>query len=315
MRVLVTGAAGCLGQVLVPILLTDPRITWVIAHDRRALPLTHPRLRVLQGDIRDPALGEVVAGVDAVVHMAFVVMENQLGRERGNRQLVQAMNLGGIKTILSTLSPATKLIHLSSASVYGTSPDPVTESAPLRPLAGFGYAEDKAHVEEQLIEAENSGLKCLRLRPHIILGPHAQPFLRGVLRLPFYPKLAHPAPQLQLVHEQDVVAAILAGLFSDVTGAINLACEDSLSFEDMQKLCHRVTLGVRPALAKACATLAFRHLNIGPDPAWSAALDQPLVLNCARARQLLNWKPRFPRARNVLTNRGSEDDIPTTSRY
>jgi len=300
MRVLITGAAGCLGQVLVPTLLADSRITMVIGHDIRTLPLKHPRLQFLQGDIRDPALGEAVRDADAVIHMAFVVIESQLGRERANRGLAHAINLGGINTILAALRTSTKLIHLSSASVYGTSPVPLTESAPLRPLPGFGYAHDKVQVEERLIKAEAQGLNCLRLRPHIILGPHAQPFLRGVLRLPFYPRLADPAPKLQVVHEQDVVAAILAGLFSDATGAINLASKDSLSFQEMQRACHWITIGVRPEIAKAWAAWAFRYLGIGPDPAWGAGLDQPLLLDCTRAHTLLKWQPRFPRVIDVL---------------
>ena len=300
MRILVTGAAGCLGQVLIPALLADPRITSVIAHDLRALPLQHPRLRLLQGDIRDAAVAYAVKNVDAVIHMAFVVIESQLKRERGNRYLARAINLGGTETILGALRAPTKLIYLSSASVYGTSPYPLTESAALQPLPGFGYAQDKKDTEEQLIKAEANGLRCLRLRPHIILGPHAQPFLRGVLRLPFYPKLVHPAPKLQVVHEVDVVAAIQSGLFSDATGAVNLASDDSLSFEEMQKVRHRFPVGIHPALAKACAARAFRHLGIGPDPAWSAGLDRALVLDCARAHTLLSWRPRFPKIINIL---------------
>lgn len=302
MRVLITGAAGCLGRVLLPVLLADTRITEIIAHDQRALPYDHPRLRTIKGDIRDPALAEAVKAVDAVIHMAFVVIESQLGRERRNRTLAKAINLGGINTILGALRPGAKLIHLSSASVYGTSAYPLTESSPLQPLAGFAYAQDKAEVEAQLMAAEAHGLIGLRLRPHIILGPHAQPFLRGLLRLPFYPKLPPPAPALQLVHELDVVAAIQAGLFCGATGAINLASVDSLSFEGMQRLRHKFVVGLNPALAQASARFAFQYLGIGPDPAWSAGLDRPLVLDCSRGRELLAWRPRFPRIRDILSH-------------
>jgi len=274
-RVLVTGAAGCLGQALLPVLLADDRVTEIIAHDQRPLSYSHPRLRTITGDVRDPTLALAARAVDAVIHMAFVVIESQLGRQRRNRALAQAINLGGVSTILAALRPTTKLIHISSASVYGGSPHLLTESSPLQPLAGFAYAQDKAEVEERLMAAEADGLACLRLRPHIILGPHAQPFLRGLLRLPFYPKLPKPAPLLQLVHELDVVVAIQAGLFCEATGAVNLASQDSLSFEEMQRLRHRVVVGLNPALAQALARLAFRYLGIGPDPAWSGGSIGP----------------------------------------
>ncbi len=302
MRVLVTGAAGCLGQALLPVLLADDRLTLVIGHDQHPLPYSHPRLRTITSDIRDPALARAVETVDAVIHMTFIVIESQLGRERHNRALAQAINLGGVNTVLAALRPTTKLIHISSASVYGGSAHPLTESSPLQPLAGFAYAQDKVEVEKRLMAAEARGLACLRLRPHIILGPHAQPFLRGLLRLPFYPKLPKPTPLLQLVHEDDVVAAIQAGLFCQTTGAVNLASLDSLSFEGMQRLRHKVVVGLNPALAQASARFAFHYLGIGPNPAWSAGLDQSLVLDCTRAREALDWQPRFPRIRDILNS-------------
>ncbi len=302
MHVLITGAAGCLGRVLVPLLLGDPRVTELTAHDLRPMAQRHPKLRVLCGDIRDPALGHAIAGADAVVHMAFVVIESHLRQERHNRILARAINRDGTRAVIDALSPETRLVHLSSASIYGTSEVPVGESAEPRPLPGFGYAEDKVLAEQAVAAAEAGGLRAMRLRPHIILGPHAQPFLRAVLRLPFYPRLSHPAPPLQVVHEQDVAAAIVAALFSEATGPVNLACEDQMSFEAMQRYLHRFALGVSPRIAQAAARWAFDIFGIGPDPAWSAGLDRPLVLDTTRAREVLGWRPRFPRTADVLAD-------------
>ncbi|MHB1607682.1 MAG: NAD-dependent epimerase/dehydratase family protein [Acidiferrobacter thiooxydans] len=302
MRVLITGAAGCLARVLIPMLLGDPRVTELTLHDWRPIPRDHPKLRILCGDIRDRALGHALRNADAVVHMAFVVIEGDLGRERHNRALARAINLDGTKALVDALDPGARLIQLSSASVYGTSREPITESAALKPLPGFRYAEDKVLAEEIVIAAEKEGLHALRLRPHIILGTHAQPFLRAVLRLPFYPRLRPPAPPLQVVHEWDVAAAIRAALFSPATGAVNLACEDQMSFEAMQRCLHRFALGVNPRLAQATARIAFHYLGVGPDPAWSAGLDRPLVLDCTRARETLGWQPRFPRTADVLAD-------------
>lgn len=300
MQVLVTGAAGCLGRVLLPALLADGRIDTVIGHDWRKPTLRHPRLSWRMGDIRDPTLGETVKSVDAVIHMAFVVIEGSLGKARHDRAIAEDINLNGIKIILAALKPRARLIHLSSASVYGTSEHPLTESAPLTPLADFAYAHDKVRVEQELAYAEADGLNGLRLRPHIILGPHAQPFLRGVLRLPFFPRLPHPRPRFQLVHEADVAAAILSGLFSQTTGAINLASNDSLSFEEIQRIRHRIVLGIQQKHAQTLAKAAFQYLSIGPNPAWSAGLNHSLVLNCTRAHTELNWEPRFPQIADIL---------------
>jgi nucleoside-diphosphate-sugar epimerase len=97
-----------------------------------------------------------------------------------------------------------------------------------------------------------------------------------------------------------VARAIIAGLWTDATGPINLACEDSLSFEGMQKACHRITLGVPPRWAQAAARFAFNALRIGPDPAWAAGLDRPLILDSTRARTVLAWRPQFQTVRAIL---------------
>ena len=302
MRVLVTGAAGCLGRVLIPELLRDPRITQLIAHDRRPVADRDSHLQILTGDVRDPALRTAIKTADAVVHMAFVVIEGHLRRDRHDRRLAHGINIDGTRAVLDALNPGARLIQLSSASVYGTSARALTESAPLAPLPGFRYAEDKAQAEELVMAAERGGLSALRLRPHIILGPHAQPFLRGTLRLPFYPKLPEPAPLLQIVHEHDVAAAIAAAIFSEATGALNLACADALSFQAMQKCVHGFAIGIDPKLARLAAKWAFRYAGIGPDPAWTAGLDRPLILDTTRARVLLGWRPRFARTTDVLVD-------------
>jgi len=283
-----------------PLLLAEPRITTVLAHDLWPLPASHPRLQVFTGDIRDRALRTLVAQADAVVHMAFVVIESHLKKARHNRAVARSINVDGTTNVLAGLSANARLIQVSSASVYGTSPLPLDETAPLHPLAGFAYARDKVDTETLVMEAEAQGLSALRLRPHIILGPHAQPFLRGVLRIPVYPRLRDPLPQLQLVHEFDVATAIVSALFSDAAGALNLACQDSLSFKAMQKTLHRFPLGLPPRLLKAQARFAFHALCIGPDPAWSAGLDQSLVLDSRRAATELLWRPRFPTVRDIL---------------
>lgn len=294
MQVFVTGAGGCLGRVLLPLLLTDTRITAVTAHDQRPITLRHPRLTCLRGDIRNPDWLRAAAACDAIIHMAFVVIESDLRRQRRNRALATAINIGGTQNALTAAARSGgRLIHLSSASVYGSGHQPFTELAPLQPLPGFSYAQDKAAAETLVARAEARGLAAVRLRPHIILGPHAQPFLRGLLRLPFFPRLPAP-PLLQAVHEQDVARAIQAALWQPLTGPFNLACADSLSFEAIQRRRHRLPIGIPPAMARWAARSAFRVLGIGPEPAWSAALDQSLVIDSNRALTELGWHRRYP---------------------
>ena len=301
MRVFVTGAAGRLGRALLPALLADTRIEHIVAHDRHwHTQLHHPRLTHLSGDIRDANWCARAADCDALIHMAFVVMESNLGRRRGDRMLARAINIAGTRhAVAASLAGGLRLIHVSSASVYGTTTDTIAEDAPLRPLPGFGYAQDKRDAETLVMDAETRGLNAIRLRPHVILGPHAQPFLRGLLRAPFYARLV-PAPRLQLIHEDDVVDAIALALDAPVQGPVNLATDDASSFEEMQRLCHRYPIGLPAPVARAAVRFAFHGLGIGPHPAWSEALDQSLVIDTRKARDALHWRPRCPTVRSVL---------------
>lgn len=300
MQIFVTGAGGCLGRVLLPRLLTDTRIIAITAHDQRPIGLHHPRLTCLRGDIRNTDWVPAAAACDVIIHMAFVVIESDLGRRRRDRALAAAINIGGTQNALAAATQGGgRLIHLSSAAVYGGADQPLTESAPLRPLAGFAYAQDKAKAEALIAHAESQGLAAIRLRPHIILGPQAQPFLKGLLRLPFFPRLT-PPPLLQAVHEQDVASAIHAALWQPLTGPINLACADAMSFEAIQRRRHPLLIGVPPAAARLAAQSAFRILGIGPAPAWSDALDQSLVIDSTRALTELGWQRRYPRFIDIL---------------
>ncbi len=303
MRVFVTGAAGCLGQALLPALLGDPRVRAVTAHDLRwTRPLRHPKLTLLSGDIRDPRWCAQAAPCDVLIHMAFVVMDSRLGTRRRDQALIHAINIGGTKNAINaSLAGAARLIHVSSASVYGGATHVVSEDAPLCPLPGFAYAHDKREAEMLIDAAAAQGLNAIRLRPHIILGPRAQPFLRGLLRAPFYARLAS-APLLQLVHEDDVVDAILLSLQASLQGPVNLATRDALSFEGMQRLCHAHPIGLPPRWARRAVRFAFYGLGIGPHPAWSEALDQPLVIDTQKAHTRLHWQPRCPTVRSVLAH-------------
>ena len=74
--VLVTGGAGYVGNVLTPRLLKEGYK--VIVYDmlyfgKETLPLSHPNLTVIQGDIRDTAkLAAAFKGVDAVLNLACI---------------------------------------------------------------------------------------------------------------------------------------------------------------------------------------------------------------------------------------------------
>jgi nucleoside-diphosphate-sugar epimerase len=289
MNVLVTGASACLARALLPRLAAEPGITRVTGVDLAPPHFTHAKFRAVRADVRDPGLAALLEGQDALVHLAYVVL-----RGRMSEQEMFDINVTGSHKVFHAARRAgvTRLVHLSSAGVYGSGVH-LGEDAPLAPLPGFLYARHKAHLE-RLLEIEFP--ECVRLRPHVILGPNAQPLLRRLLRLPCYPALPEPQPRLQCVHEDDVARAVMAALERDVRGPFNLAVEDSFTYRDAIRGRHRLALPVPMGAARAGLGLAWRRWGWGGEPAWLEGMAHTLLVNCRRAAIELGWRSRYDAA-------------------
>ena len=286
MKVLVTGSSSHLARAVLPLLCAQERITRITGVDIAAPHFAHLKFHAERCDIREPRLAALLAGHDALVHLAFVVLRGRMCEAqmadinvRGSYGVFMAARNGGVK----------RLIHLSSAAVYGAGTN-VTEEAPYAPLHGFLYGEHKAQLERLL----GTGVpECVRLRPHVILGPNAQPLLRTLLNLPLYLKLPLPYPRLQCVHEDDVARAVLLAIEHDVRGPFNLAAENSFSYRDLIKRHHPFALALPQAVARAGLHAAWQLCGWGGEPAWIEGLAGTLTLDCNRAARELDWHCRY----------------------
>lgn len=286
MRVFVTGSASHLAEALLPILCEDSYISEVMGLDLRPTNFTHPRFQQTILDIRTATPKAYLSGYDAVIHLAWVVL-------RGSTPLnvMRGINIDASQRWLSSAAELgiNKIIHLSSASVYGRGTH-INEQAPLTPITGFYYAEHKAELEHWLIRHHP---QVVRLRPHIILGEHAQPLLKQILRLPFYPKLSDPQPLLQCIHEQDVAHAILNALKRPVQGAYNLAASNVFSLRDAIQWQTPRAIPIPFVWAKMSLQFAWKTTGYGGEPGWLSGANQSLTLDCSKAQHDLAWTPHF----------------------
>lgn len=166
MRVMVTGGAGYIGSVVTEALCD--RGDSVVVYD--SLTTGHraavdERAQFVQGDIRDPALRDVLrdAGIEAVVHMAAislvgdsVAMPDRYFQNNvvGGLALLDAARMSGVKTI----------VFSSTAAVYGAPErQPIDEHSPTAP--GNPYGATKLAIEHALVGyAAAFGLSSVRLR-------------------------------------------------------------------------------------------------------------------------------------------------------
>lgn len=286
MRVFVSGSASHLAQVLLPKLCAQTDISAIVGVDLKPAQFTHPKYTHHSVDIRAPEVSRHLQDCAALVHLAFVVLRGKMAETA-----MHDVNVQGTCALFNAARQAgvQRIVHLSSAAVYGNGEN-LNESAALRPLPGLLYARHKAQLEVWL---EREHPQALRLRPHIILGPHCQPLLGKILRQPCYVTLQEPQPLLQCVHEDDVAQAIMAGIEGTASGPINLAAPGNYSFKQAITQRHAHALPVAFSAAKMSLNLAWRFTGFGGEPAWLDGIRHTLTLDCSRAAQVLAWQPQY----------------------
>ncbi len=170
--VLVTGGAGYAGSLLIPQLLKDGYrviVYDIMYFDYRHLPLDHPRLSVVTGDVRDTELlAGAFVGVDAVIDLACI--SNDASFEL-DENLSTSINLTSFepKVMAARDAGVKRFIYASSSSVYGVSDAPeVTEDHPLVPLTL--YNKYKGMCEPLLFKHMADDFTCVTVRPATLCG-------------------------------------------------------------------------------------------------------------------------------------------------
>lgn len=286
MKIFLTGCAGHLASVLLPALCADDDIDFITGIDLRAPGFRHSKFRACRLDYGSEQAHALIAGHDALIHLGFRVLRGKMPA-----QAMWRNNVESSQALFDAAQQAhvPRLVHLSSAAVYGHGEN-LAESARLAPLPGFLYGQHKAALEAWLARHHPG---AIRLRPHAILGWHAQPLLRFLVRQPGYVRLPDPQPMLQCVDERDVAQAIRLCLNREVQGAFNLAGTARFSFRDLIENRHPRALGLSPGTSRLILQAAWWLTGLGGEPAWLDGLGKPLTLDCRLAQEALGWRPRY----------------------
>ena len=117
MNVVVFGATGSTGRLVVEFALSAGHVVTAFVRDPKRMPLTHPHLRIVKGDAMDPAsVASAVQGADAVI--CTLGMIPQAKEDLGRRQPGVPVCSVGTKNILAAMPPGRgRLIVESSVSV------------------------------------------------------------------------------------------------------------------------------------------------------------------------------------------------------
>ena len=159
-KVLVTGAAGYIGSVLVTKLLASGLMVRGVDNlrfggDSLAAFSVHPAFEFVNVDIRDlHAVREAISGVDAVVHLAAIVGDPACAKEP---QLAEETNWVASCKLFDLCNQSKnveRFVFASTCSNYGKMANDVllTECSPLRPVSL--YAQLKVRFEQYLLSSK-----------------------------------------------------------------------------------------------------------------------------------------------------------------
>lgn len=171
-NVLITGGAGYVGSLLTPQLLDlGYRVTVydILYFGQDFLPKNHPKLNIIEGDIRDTEkFFKACHDIDVVINLACI--SNDASFQLDER-LSTSINLEAFEPMVKMAKAAgvKRFIYASSSSVYGVSDQPnVTEDHPLVPLTL--YNKYKGLCEPLLFKHMDENFTCVTIRPATLCG-------------------------------------------------------------------------------------------------------------------------------------------------
>lgn len=307
-RILVTGAAGWLGGTLVRRLEERPGVeVHAVDEDEPTVPF---RSRFVRASPDHLETAEVVLRVrpQVVVHLEAVERATALGTHRAHEaRVVGSRALFG--AIARTGSVRTVVVR-SDAAVYGAGPrvpSVLPESA--TPRATSGFQRDLLEMEAFIaaLEREHPRTIFTVLRPATPFGPGCELPLNRFLHLPVVPTRLGFDPRLQLLHEDDAVAALLHAIDADVPGTFNVAAPGQQYLSRILRMGRRAQQPL-PRLAWARALRGLTRVGIDVPPHDRDLLTWGRVMDLTAMAEVFGFRPRWNLRRCVLAGYGRLDE-------
>jgi UDP-glucose 4-epimerase len=309
----VTGPTGDLGIAIVEALERSRGVKRIVGMARRPFDPKDAgwkKTEYRQGDVRDQnSVRDAVKGADVVVHLAFAILSAS--------DATREINVDGSRNVFEAAAAegSQRICYASSVAAYGfhqDNPDWLTEEVPARGTKAHFYSQQKAEVEGVLAETLQNRRRTSAyvFRPCIVAGPRAQTLLdelpyvrisdampdaiaRVISALPILkPVIPDPGTRFQLVHEDDVASAFVAGVLGKgAPGPYNLAGGGTLKARDLAAALAWYSVPI-PELAVDATAEVIARLPAPAQLSWIHSVRKEVLMKTDRAKKELGWKPK-----------------------
>jgi UDP-glucose 4-epimerase len=271
-RILITGVANFWGAGLARALLADPKVERVVGIDTRPPPPDlAERITLVDTDLRAPQLRTQVraSAVDAVVHTDIPQFPEP---GRAARQLHDVTVMGTLQLLaaIGDLPTLRTVVVRGSAAIYGsaaTAPAFFTEDMAAAAVEGEAtrFQRDLAEIEKlvQGLARRRSDVTCCVVRAQPVIGAKLDTPITRLLRTPVVPVMAGFDPRVQVLHEDDSIAALVQAVRSPVRGAVNVAGAGTVALSAAIRRMGRVGLPIAHPIF-GTVTGALRRLGLPP---------------------------------------------------
>ena len=288
--IVVTGVASYWGNRVATRLLENDDVH-VIGIDDEPPQDNVDGLDFIQADLRNPLLVDLFQEeqVETVIHLKF--RESLTPNESAFEQ-----NVMGTAKLLGACSEAgvARVILKSSLMVYGARPDNpmfLREDHPLNGSKKYGYVRDWIEMERYAdsYREQNPDTTVTVLRFGHIVGPTADTPMTRFLREEESITLLGFDPMMQVIHEEDVVSALVHAAAGDYAGAFNVAPEKGMPLWKTLGLATKLPIPILHPFAYWSVSLSGPRL--APMPL--DYLRFPCMGDMARMRDVLQFTPHY----------------------
>ncbi|MBW1989798.1 MAG: NAD-dependent epimerase/dehydratase family protein [Deltaproteobacteria bacterium] len=293
--VLVTGVSHYWGGRLASLLEEDQEVGTLIGIDYKKPEQKFKKLEFFQIEPHHPLLAELltVAEVDTICHLLFV------DAYRPSEEIFDLNVMGFMDLLAAAAAGQTpRVVIMSDTRVYGAHPKKpnfLLEHTELAQSASHPYVSDRIEIEKfaDRFSRTNDKPELTILRFANILGHKADTPMKRYLAPPAAPTAFGFDPMFQLTHEEDVLAALLHALKTDVSGAFNIAGDGVMPLTQILRIGDRVPLPVGVPVIKIGGFLTRKTCFPDSLPIASDYLKFPCVGETVKMKEVLGFTPKY----------------------